>query len=133
MPDVTNSNQQNIQNTQSQNSTQSAQMDIDPKIMYIITYLIPIIAGIVIFLIYGEKDKNLKFHSIQSIIYGIVMYIIFYIIGAIVMFNFFLMFIPNILVLLLWLYGLYIGYMAYSGKETPIPVLTDFIHKNIKM
>ncbi|MGC8649072.1 MAG: hypothetical protein ACP5UN_02545 [Candidatus Micrarchaeia archaeon] len=133
MVDTTNSNQQNMQSTQAQGSNQNTQIDIDPKIMYILAYLIPIIAGIIIFIIYGEKDKNLKFHSIQSIVYGIAIYIISYIIAVIVMFNYLLMFIPNIIVLLLWLYGLYIGYMAYSGKETPIPLLTDFLHKNIKI
>ncbi|MGC8572107.1 MAG: hypothetical protein ACP5RI_03265 [Candidatus Micrarchaeia archaeon] len=116
---------------QAQPTSQSVQ--IDPKLMFLLSYFVLIIGGIIAYIIYGEKDKRVKFHAIQSIIYGIIIIIIVSIIDVIILYNYFLLVIPNLISLLMWLYGLYIGYKAYTGTDVPMPFLTDFIKQNIKM
>jgi len=133
MVDANSQSSQGSQNQASSGSAQNAQINIDPKLMYIVSYLILIIGGLVVFLVYGDKDKRLKFHALQSIAYGIIIYIFYFVIAALLFFNYFMLALLNLIILVLWLYGLYIGYMAYSGKETPIPFLTDFLQKNIKL
>ena len=81
---------------------------------YVIIYLLTWITGIIFFVISGN-DKRKKQHSIQAIILGVI--------GVV------LGFIPLIgfpLLVLVWLYGLYIGYMASINKEQNIPYITDF-------
>jgi uncharacterized membrane protein len=133
MVDATNSQpiQSSGSTAQAQASAQSVQ--IDPKLMFILAYLILIIGGIIALIMYGESDKKIKFHAIQSIVYGIIIIIVVSIIDALILFNYYLLVIPNLISLIMWLYGLYIGYKAYTGNEVPIPFLTDFIKQNIKM
>jgi hypothetical protein len=33
--------------------------------------------------------------------------------------------------LLIWVYGLYIGFKAYNGVDVEIPIITDFVKKNL--
>ncbi|MEM0139670.1 MAG: hypothetical protein QXZ44_03560, partial [Ferroplasma sp.] len=42
------------------------------KIMFIVAYLIPVVTGVIVYILYGEKDKKLKFQAVQSILLGIV-------------------------------------------------------------
>jgi uncharacterized membrane protein len=81
---------------------------------YVIIYLLTWITGIIFFVISGN-DKRKKQHSIQAIMLGVI--------------GFILGFIPRIgylFVILVWLYGLYIGYMASINKEQNIPYITEF-------
>jgi len=80
---------------------------------YIIIYLLEWLTGIVFFLVSGN-DKRKKLHSIQAIMLGVVALIV--------------AFIPfvNLLGILIWLYGLYIGYMASTGVDVVIPGITNF-------
>ena len=48
----------------------------DDKIMYIFSYLLTWLSGIIVYMLYSEKDKNLRFHAVQSILLGILITVI---------------------------------------------------------
>jgi len=81
---------------------------------YIVIYLLGWLTGIIFFIISGN-NKMKKQHSIQAIVLGIVATILS-----------FIPFVGWIIVFLIWIYGLYIGYMASTGKDVEIPAVTGF-------
>ncbi len=86
-------------------------------IMCIGTYFFTWLSGIIVYLFTNKKeDKYLKFHAMQAILLGIVITII----G--------LLPIPfiGIISLILWVYGLYVGYKASEGMDIEMPVIGDF-------
>ena len=91
-------------------------------IMYIFTYLLSWISGILVFVTKGQTDKRMKFHSLQAIFLGIVATVL----------DFVLFFIPvlgSLLAFLIWLYGMYIAVKAYEGNDVKIPVIADYAAK----
>lgn len=94
----------------------SAQDNSD-RLVYILTYFFTWISGLIVYFTLGQKNKRMKFHSLQAILIGVVGFVI--------------AFIPfiGLLGIILWLYGLYVGYMAYTGKDVSIPVLGDYAKK----
>ena len=92
-------------------------------LVYIITYLIPFATGVLALMINDDKDKRLKFHALQSAFYGIAILILYIIAAAI--------FLPGaqVLLFLLWLYGLYVGYQGYLGEDIGIAVIGDYAKK----
>ncbi len=100
------------------------------KIMFFIAYVIPLLTGLLVFLMYGSKDKRLRFHGIQAFLYGVATLIFSWLI-ALVFFFFFLGVIADIVLLLLWLYGLYIGYKAgYEDKDIELPFIGSMAKKS---
>jgi len=85
---------------------------------YIAIYLLTFITGIIFYLI-SKGDKRKRQHSIQAIVLGAIMIII----GLIPYLG-----IVNILI---WLYGLYIGYKASVNEDAAIPYITDFAKKYV--
>jgi uncharacterized membrane protein len=85
---------------------------------YIAIYFLTWITGIIFYIISGE-DKRKKQHSIQAIILGVIMIV--------------LAFIPfvSILNILVWIYGLYIGYKASINEDVTIPYITEFAKKYV--
>lgn len=89
----------------------------DP-IWYFIVYIFIWLSGIVGLILAGT-DKKMKFHSIQAILLGVVITVI----GL-------LPFI-GIISILIWLYGLYVGYKAYTGVDENVPVISDFARSHV--
>ncbi len=81
------------------------------KVLFIVSYLLLWISGIVIYIMYGKKDKRIRFHCLQAIFLGIITFV--------------LAFIPfvNLIGWVLWLIGLIIGAIAYNGRDISIPVI----------
>jgi uncharacterized membrane protein len=97
----------------------------DDRIWYIIAYLIPyMISGIVVLFLKGESNKRLRLHAMQSIFLGILM-IILWIVFTFITFGFFYI-IGALLSLFVWLYGLYVGFEAYNGRDVTIPTITEY-------
>ncbi len=88
------------------------------KFWLFVTYLFGALSGIIL-LIYGIsiKDKELKKNSIISITLSVI--------GSLLA----LTYILTIISLLIYLYGLYVGYKAYSGKPIVIPYISEFAEK----
>ena len=77
-----------------------------------VPYLNPLVS-IVALLVEEKKDRPfIKFHAIQSIVLGIIVYLATPVFG---------------LGLLLAVYMLYLAYKAYQGEYIEVPILTDFI------
>ena len=91
-------------------------------IIYIFTYLLSWLSGIIVFVTKGQDDKRMKFHSLQAIFLGI----------TAVVLEFVLFFIPSlgsVLAFLIWLYGMYIAVKAYEGEDIKVPVIADYAAK----
>ncbi|MCL4452890.1 hypothetical protein [Ferroplasma sp.] len=98
----------------------------DNSIMYVIAYLIPILTGIFVYIFYGE-NKRLKFNAVQSISLGIaiiILDVIFYLISFSILAP--VSYISDIIGILLWIYGLYIGYKASLGTDIYIPYIGEY-------
>jgi uncharacterized membrane protein len=95
---------------------------IDNKIMYIFAYLLTWVSGIIVYILYADRDRNLKFHAVQSILLGVVITVI----GILSVFLFFpVSIVANLFTILLYIYGLYVGYKAYTGVNIVMPVIGD--------
>lgn len=82
----------------------------DDKLWALLGYIFPLIALIVLLMEDKKARPFLKYHAIQALILGVVAAILSGVcIG-----------------LLIWIYGIYIGFQAYQGQWTEIPVVTDF-------
>ena len=96
------------------------------SIMYVIAYLIPLLTGVIVYVMYGN-DKRLKFHAVQAIILGIAILIIdviFYILSFLIFPPIF--YIGYIIEIILWVYGLYVGYKASLGTDISIKYIGDY-------
>ena len=92
----------------------------DNRPLYLLAYVFTIISGIVLYLTLAKTDARLRKHSIQAIILGVIMLILDGI--------FFLMpIIGEVLAILVWLYGIYIGFEAFNGTDVRIPWITDMV------
>ncbi len=89
----------------------------DANLLYLLTYVLLWLTGILVYITEGQKDKRAKFHALQAIFLGVVVTILGYIP------------IIRILALVLWIYGIYIGIRAYQGTDISIPVLGDYAKK----
>jgi len=96
-------------------------------IWYILIYFFSIVGGIVAFLL-SNGDKRIKFHALQAILLWVVAAVIS------VVFSFMLYFgaVSGLATLLIWLYGLYIGYNAGNGKDIEAPVIGDLAKQYAK-
>ncbi|MDE1854940.1 MAG: hypothetical protein KGH57_01295 [Candidatus Micrarchaeota archaeon] len=85
------------------------------SLLFIVAYVLTWLTGIIVFLAAGG-NKRLKRHAVQAILIGIIMWIV----AAVPL-------IGSILFILLWIYGLYLGYNGYLGKDIAIPVVSDYV------
>ncbi|HUC38861.1 MAG TPA: hypothetical protein VL944_01900 [Candidatus Acidoferrum sp.] len=92
----------------------------DSRVLFIITYLVLWLSGLLVYLTEGQTNKRLRFHSLQAMFLGIITFVI--------------AFIPviNILAWPLWILGLIIGAMAYNGNDVTIPMIGDYAKKESK-
>jgi uncharacterized membrane protein len=92
------------------------------NIIYIFTYILTWITGLIIFLTEGQKNNRIKFHSLQAIFLGITAIVLDLIL-------FFVPFLGPFLVFLIWVYGMYIAVKAYNGEDVKAPVIGDYAAK----
>lgn len=93
---------------------QSANVTSDDKLWALLAYVFSPLIPVVILLMPDKKSRPyLKTHTIQALILGII----------------FIVLSPVFIGILVWLYQVYCGYMAYQGKPVVIPVLTDLCQK----
>lgn len=90
--------------------------------IYILIYFFTWLSGLIAYLI-EKKDKNIRFHAMQSILLGIVIFVLTW-------FLFFLIITP-LIGFVLWLYGLYVGYKASTGETIRIPYLAEYADKYV--
>lgn len=83
---------------------------------YIVIYFFTWLTGLIFYLA-EKQDKKVRFHAIQSILLGIVITILSF------------TFIFSIISVLLWIYGLYVGYKEMKGETIRIPVIGEYAEK----
>lgn len=98
----------------------------DDKPWYIIAYVIPIVTGVIVLFLKGESDKRLKLHAMQSIMLGIFWVVVSIVFSVINAFIFLFSIFTSLLLLFIWLYGLYVGLEAYNGRDMVIPKITEY-------
>lgn len=85
------------------------------------TYFFTWVSGIIVYLFVNKKeDEYLKFHGLQAILLGIVITVMFWLP---------IPFLP-VLSLILWIYGIYVGYEASEGKDIEMPIIGEFAKKH---
>lgn len=91
----------------------TTRVDDKDKLLAAIAYVIPLLGGIIILLTAGE-NKAMKFHAMQSIVLGVVVWILSFIcIGVFV-----------------WLYCLYGAYVIYTTNDFK-SFVADFTQSNL--
>jgi uncharacterized membrane protein len=91
-------------------------------VLYIVCYLFTWLSGLILYLTEGKTNKEMRFHALQAIGVGLAMIVCW--------FFFWLLFIPVLIAIALWIYGLYVGYVAYStGERKLIPVIGEYALK----
>ena len=108
--------------------------NVHDKAWLIAAYIVPyMISGIVVLFLKGGSDSKAKLHSFQSIFLGIAMIVIAIVFDMLSFTGIFLMgTIGALLVVFLWLYGIYVGLEAYSGRDVVMPVITDYARRYSK-
>ena len=53
------------------------------SIIYLLAYVIPLLTGIIVYIIYGDRNKRFKFHGLQAILLGVIIIIFEVIFGLI--------------------------------------------------
>ena len=111
----------------------------DDNLMAALAYLLTIITGLVVYLMYREKDNRfVKFHALQAIMFG--GFIMLWLVGGVII-GIFIGFIPvvgaliNLLGLLVWLCVLFFGTLAlmalaYSGRMFKLPLIGRLAEKH---
>ena len=94
----------------------------DEKLKGALAYVLSWLTGIVVLIIAGD-NKFLKFHAFQSIVFGVVVMIVSFILDLFLCLG-------GIIAIVCWLYTLYGAYLIYTGKPFRIPVVADFVEKN---
>ena len=88
-------------------------------LIYVLIYFFTWLSGLIFYLI--EKDnKKIRFHAMQAILLGIVMMVCWFL---------FFLIIPPLLAVLLWFYGIYVGYKESQGETVRIPYLAEYADK----
>jgi uncharacterized membrane protein len=111
----------------------------DDNLLAALAYLLTVLTGLVIFLMYREKkNRFVTFHAIQAIMFGAIMicwmvvgFVLGIVIGLIPVAGILL----NLLGFLLWLGVLFFGtiflmFQAYSGKIFKIPLIGNLAEKH---
>ncbi len=84
------------------------------SVLFIFSYLFLWVSGIIVYATESRKDSRLKFHSMQAILLGVIVFVMF-------MISFL-----QIISILLWIIGIVIGVLAYDGNDVDLPILGDF-------
>jgi uncharacterized membrane protein len=104
---------------------------IDSRLLSALAYVLTILTGIIVLVIaLSNKDKKAAFHGVQAILFGISIWIIFYIIS---LFFWIIPFIGwaiiNLIAILFFLAGLYLAYLTYIEKSFTLPIITELSNK----
>ncbi len=78
-------------------------------VVYILTYLFIWLSGLIVYVTEGQMSKRARFHALQSIFLGIIIFVF--------------VFIPvlDVVGIALWVFGIIVGVIASTGKDIVIP------------
>ncbi len=102
-------------------------LGIDENIEGLLCYVLGFITGI-LFLVLEKENKFVRFHAMQSLVTFIALFVISTIVGFIPFIGWVLSFLIGLLSLILWLL---LMYKAFTGERYKLPVVGDFVEKQI--
>jgi uncharacterized membrane protein len=103
----------------------SAANSDDKNATNFLAYLLLWITGIIVYFTKGKTNPRIKFHSIQAILIGAVSAVISIIFGLLALAAF-----TWIINMLIWLYGLYVGFRAYNGVDVAVPYISEYSYSH---
>lgn len=103
-----------------------AKKESDNRMMMLVAYVLTWLTGLIVYLTTGKEDPEARFHGMQAILLGAAMMVIG-IVGGVTLIGLVIAVPLNII---LWVYGIYVGYKAYSeGERILIPVIGEYAVK----
>ena len=101
---------------------------LDPKVLAVLSYFLWLVGGIVLFAV--SKNAYVRFHAMQSILFGISVAAIEVIL---IIFGFFLWFLLAVILWLVWavIFATWIILMikAYQGEKFKLPIIGQLAEK----
>jgi uncharacterized membrane protein len=85
----------------------------DDKLWALLSYIFPPLVGIIMLLIDKKDRPFIKYNAVVSIVLGILVILLSW----------------ACIGILVWLYGLYLGFKSYQGEWVEVPVISDFVRK----
>ena len=107
----------------------SASAENELKLLFIVSYFLLWLSGLVVYLVYGRTSKRIRFHAVQAVLYGIVFTVLEVIFAVVGPFVGLLSALFALVLLVLWLYGLYVGYRAMEGEDIKITTIGDLAER----
>lgn len=110
-----------VTNSPTPQSVGSTSKGTNDNTLAFVAYILTWLTGLIVFLIAKDNAKDVKFvkfHAMQAILLGVVAFV------------FSITIIGIILAPLIWLYGLYIGFMyAYKGQKYYAPIIGEYAER----
>lgn len=101
----------------------------DNKTMMLVAYIFTWLTGLIVYFTAGKEDDEVRFHAMQAIFLGITQIAVMFV-GFILFFLIVTPFLAMLVNICLWIYGIYVGYTAYSkGERILIPVIGEYAVK----
>jgi len=98
--------------------------DKDYRLWGAICYALPILGGVLVLVTDKKNDKKLVFHAWQSIIAGIVWWVLTAVLSMVL--------IGCVVGPLGWLLMLFWAYKMYTGGEVLVPTISEYAKKQVK-
>ena len=92
----------------------------------LLSYVLGFLSGLVFFLI-EKKNKYVRFHAMQSILFSVSVSVIFIVLGMIPILGWVLSFLVFLAAVVIWIILLI---KAYQGEEFKLPIIGDIAQKN---
>ena len=103
-----------------QSTTPAEALTSDDRLWALLAYILSPIVPIIALVLEDKKARPyIRFHSVQALVMGVVNLILTILLGSTLV----LACVP----LFIWIYMIYLGVLAYQGKDFQVPFLTKFI------
>ncbi|MDE1851311.1 MAG: hypothetical protein KGH69_01305 [Candidatus Micrarchaeota archaeon] len=92
----------------------------DYALAYLLCYIATFISGFAVYLTLAQKDKKLRFHAVQSMLLGSVIFVL-WLLAHLPFLSVF-----NLIAIMLWLAGIYVGWEAAHGRDVDMPFIKGY-------
>jgi len=106
---------------QAEKSINQKPYDLEPNVEATLAYLLPPFTGIAVFIM-EQKDKFVRFHAMQSILFGVSAFVLTTIANALVV-VFIGVILAPLVAMALFLVWLFVMWKAYEKEEYMLPVI----------
>ncbi len=106
-------------------------MNLDENVAGALCYIFGFITGI-LFFVMEKKNKFVRFHAMQSIIFSIGVVIVLGIFQIISWFLWFLWVLTALIWLLIFIVWIVLMFKAYQGEKFKLPIIGDIAEQQVK-